>query len=104
MIDTDSVWLHFHCVGGKARTGSFMYLYDMMKNPDVSMYDLLYRQARLGANYPLYVDDNEEDWEMGLHAEKAEKAALLYEYVHENCESNYETPWSVWLAGRQSVE
>lgn len=54
--------------------------------------------------YPLYVDDNEEDWEMGLHAEKAEKAALLYEYVHENRESNYETPWSVWLAGRQSVE
>lgn len=53
-IDMDNVWLHFHCVAGEGRTGAFMCLYDMMKNPEVSMKDITYRQTKLGSNYPLY--------------------------------------------------
>lgn len=34
-INMDDTWIHFHCVAGEGRTGTFMCLYDMMKNPDV---------------------------------------------------------------------
>ena len=36
-IDPDQSWLHFHCMGGRGRTGVMMMLYDMMMNPDVPM-------------------------------------------------------------------
>ena len=53
-IDMDNTWLHFHCVGGKGRTGTFMMLYDKMKNPQVSDKDIMYRHAQMGASYPIY--------------------------------------------------
>ena len=49
-VDMDNTWLHFHCVGGKGRTGVFMMLYDKMKNPEVSDEDIMVRHARMGAS------------------------------------------------------
>lgn len=51
----DDTWFHFHCGGGKGRTGTFMMLYDRMKNPEVSDKDIMYRHAQMGASYPLCV-------------------------------------------------
>lgn len=42
-------WVHFHCVGGRHRTTTFMAMYDMMHNArDVSFEDILSRQHLLG--------------------------------------------------------
>ena len=98
-IDTDNTWLHFHCVAGEGRTGTFMCLYDMMKNPDVSMKDIMYRQTKLGSNYPLYLQQ-EDDWKKDLYKQKADYFVLLYEYVQENHLNNYEVSWSDWLASK----
>ena len=69
-IDMDDTWFHFHCVGGKGRTGAFMMLYDKMKNPQVSDKDIMYRHARMGASYPIYTG-------AGANARMyAEKAAI----------------------------
>lgn len=95
-IDMDDTWLHFHCVAGEGRTGAFMCLYDMMKNPDVSMKDIAYRQAKLGSNYPLYIQ-TEDDWKKALYQEKADNFVLLYKYVQENYKDNYKVSWSKWL-------
>ena len=95
-IDTDNSWLHFHCVAGEGRTGTFMCLYDMMKNPEVSMRDIAYRQTKLGSNYPLYIQEK-DDWKKDLYQEKADQFVLLYKYVQENYKNNYDISWSEWL-------
>lgn len=98
-IDMDNSWLHFHCVAGEGRTGTFMCLYDMMKNPNVAMKDITYRQTKLGSNYPLYLQDK-DNWKKELYQEKTDKFVLLYQYVQENYKNNYQVLWSEWLKNR----
>ncbi len=96
-IDMDNTWFHFHCVGGKGRTGTFMMLYDKMKNPQVSDKDIMYRHAQMGASYPIYTGSNSN---APMYTEKAELTPLLYQYVEENCKDGYAVSWSEWLADR----
>ena len=96
-IDMDDTWFHFHCVGGKGRTGTFMMLYDKMKNPQVSDKDIMYRHAQMGASYPIYTGSGAN---APMYTEKAELTPLLYQYVEENCEDGYSVSWSEWLADR----
>lgn len=93
-IDTDNTWLHFHCVGGKGRTGVFMMLYDKMKNPQVSDEDIMIRHARMGADYPIYVANSSNAL---MYAEKSEIMPLLLTYAEENAADGYKVSWSAWL-------
>lgn len=95
-VDTDDVWFHFHCQGGSGRTGAFMMIYDKMKNPHVDDKDILYRHAKTGSNYPLYLGDG-DSYKDPLYKEKAEMAPLIFDYIEQNHESNYEVSWSQWL-------
>lgn len=86
-VDTDSVWIHFHCVAGMGRTGAFMCLYDMMMNPGVSYEDISDRQSALGAG--------------SMRAEHSERISrLLYQYVQENRADGYKVSWSDWLLNK----
>ena len=95
-IDPDQAWLHFHCMGGRGRTGVMMMIYDMMMNPDVPMQDIAVRQAMLGSSYALYTE-NSDSYKVPLYEEKARMTPLFYEYVQQNHKNNYNIPWSVWL-------
>lgn len=99
-IDMDDTWFHFHCGGGKGRTGTFMMLYDKMKNPQVSDKDIMYRHAQMGASYPLYTGSGSN---AAMYAEKAEMTPLLYEYVAENAAAGYPVSWSEWLSERMGA-
>ena len=101
-IDPDQVWLHFHCMAGRGRTGIMMMLYDMMMNPDVPMQDIAVRQVMLGSGYALYTEDS-DSYKAPLYAEKARMTPLFYEYVQQNRESNYDVPWSVWLEEQEAL-
>lgn len=92
--DMDNTWFHFHCVGGKGRTGTFMMLYDKMKNSGVSDKDIMYRHARMGASYPIYTGSGSN---AAMYAEKADLTPLLYQYVEENAADGYAVSWSDWL-------
>lgn len=96
-IDTENTWFHFHCHAGSGRTGTFMMLYDKMLNPEIPAQDIMYRQAKMGSNYPLYLGDA-DSYKAPLYAEKADMAPLLFQYVEENHATNYEVSWSEWLA------
>ena len=95
-VDTENTWFHFHCVGGKGRTGTFMMLYDKMKNPQVSDKDIMYRHAMMGASYPIYTGSGSN---APMYAEKAELTPLLYQYVEENAADGFAVSWTEWLRG-----
>lgn len=99
-IDVENTWFHFHCAGGSGRTGAFLMIYDKMRNPHVSNKDILYRHSKTGSNYPLYLGDG-DSYKDPLYKEKAELAPLIFEYIEQNHESNYEVSWSEWLEDRQ---
>ena len=100
-LDTDHVWLHFHCQAGMGRTGTFMCIYDMMKNPDVPLEDIVLRQAMTGSSYLLYPGIPGEK-KREKYRTKSENIRLVYEYIQENRESDYEVTWSEWLSAHNT--
>ena len=100
-IDPDKVWLHFHCKAGLGRTGIMMMIYDMIRNPDVPMMDIVVRQNMMGANYVLKKNTS-ESFKVPLYEEKNRMTPLFYEYVQENYATGFEEPWSTWLEKHES--
>lgn len=98
-----NAWIHFHCKAGKGRTTSFMAMYDMMQNPDVSLKDILYRQYLIGGEYVAYVPvseknaQNDTSWRYVFYKNKAKMVAFFYKYVQSNYRNNYKIQWSQWL-------
>ena len=99
-LDTDQVWLHFHCQAGKSRTGIFMSVYDMMKNPDVAFEDIMLRHAMTGSSYFPYADPDSELAEVYLLRSK--RIRQVYDYIQE-AGGNYSVPWSQWIAEKESA-
>ena len=98
-IDTENVWLHFHCQAGKSRTGIFMAIYDMMKNPDVAFEDIMLRHAMTGSSYFPYVDESSDIAD--VYALRAKRIRQVYDYIQE-MDGNYTVPWSQWIAQKES--
>ncbi len=96
----NDTWLHFHCKAGKGRTTLLMALYDMMKNPQISFHDIIYRQYMLGGEFIMYPgnEPDEQEWKIPLCQEKIEMIPLLYQYVKENYQTGYKMKWSEWKA------
>lgn len=94
----DDAWLHFHCVAGKGRTGAMMCIYDIMRNPDVKLKDIAYRQHLLGANYLL--DKGDDTWTGAYKAEVSLMLTAFYSYAQECGADGYQKSWSEWLMGR----
>ena len=92
-------WLHFHCEAGKGRTTTFLAMYDMMKNPQVPLKDILYRQLLLGGNYVAYTEDisASSNWKAPYYNQKAKMIEVFYQYVQENHQNNFQVLWSDWL-------
>jgi hypothetical protein len=93
-----NAWLHFHCQAGAGRTTQYMIFYDMMRNPDLSLKDITYRQCLLGGNYLLYDGSapGEDPVKAELCAEKAQMISLFYEYIQKNYANGFTTKWSQW--------
>lgn len=91
-------WLHFHFKAGKGRTTSFMVFYDILRNPDVPLKDIVYRQTNIGGEYVLYEggDPDEKAWKIPLCEEKAEMIPLFYRYVQETYGNGFAVKWSEW--------
>ena len=100
-IDMDNSWLHFHCMAGLGRTGIMMSVYDMMKNPDVPMLDILARQTMTGGSYPLS-EGHSEDHLSSYDETRLRMVPLIYQYIQENHEANYPISWSEWLKQQEA--
>lgn len=95
-VGLDHVWLHFHCHAGKSRTGIFMAIYDMIRNPSVPFEDIMLRHAMTGSSYFPYV--NGQDALADVYALRARRIRQVYDYLHSDQNGNELMPWSVWVA------
>lgn len=95
-IDMNSSWLHFHCQAGIGRTAIMMSIYDMMKNPEVEMTDILVRHTMTGGAYPLSAGQGDEALKE-YDEKRIRLVPLVYDYIHESREANDEILWSEWL-------
>ena len=91
-------WVHFHCQAGRGRTTMYMTFYDMLKNPDVPLKDIMYRQTELGGTSLYYKGDRptEQPWRVELFTETSWLTPLLYDYVQDNKVNGYSVSWTDW--------
>ena len=94
-----NAWLHFHCQAGQGRTTAYMAMYDMMKNPDLSLGTILSRQYLIGNNYVAYrvAAPKDGDWKAAYYNQKADMVAKFYQYVQEQHADGFRMSWSKWL-------
>ena len=92
----EDAWLHFHCHAGHGRTTTFLVMYDLLRNPDVSLEDVARRQYLLGGT-DLLSKSSGEDWYAQAHNERAEMLRLFYRYASELRTKDTSLSWSAWL-------
>ena len=92
----ENSWLHFHCQAGHGRTTTFLVMYDIMKNPDVSLEDICKRQYLLGGSN-LLVEPEGNDWYAKMSCDRAKKIRLFYEFVQGTRNEQIGLQWSEWL-------
>lgn len=93
------VWLHFHCHAGHGRTTSFMVMYDILRNPGLSLETIAQRQWLLGgAN--LLAGSLADNWQAEYANDRAAKLRLFYVYVQEQRPAGFAVSWADWLAAQ----
>ena len=89
-------WLHFHCQAGHGRTTTFLAMYDIMKNPDVSLEEICKRQYLLGGSN-LLLEPEGDDWYAKNSRDRAKKIRLFYEFIQGTRAEQIGLQWSEWL-------
>ncbi len=92
----ENSWLHFHCQAGHGRTTTFLAMYDIMKNPDVSLEEICKRQYLLGGSN-LLLEPEGNDWYAKKSRDRAKKIRLFYEFVQGTRAEKIGLQWSEWL-------
>lgn len=91
-----NAWLHFHCHAGHGRTTAFLVMYDIMRNPDVSLEDICKRQYLLGGTN-LLLEPEGDDWHSEMARDRANKIRLFYEFIQGTRAERIGLQWSEWL-------
>ncbi len=76
-------WLHFKCRGGKGRTTTFMTIYDIIRNPNVKLEEILARQKAIGGtDFATVRPKTGQAWKQRYANERAKLIRVFYEYRH----------------------
>lgn len=91
-----NAWLHFHCQAGHGRTTTFLVMYEIMKNPDVSLEEICKRQYLLGGSN-LLLEPEGDDWYSKMARDRAKKIRLFYDFMQGTKAERIGLQWSEWL-------
>jgi len=95
-------WVHMHCYAGRGRTTLFMSFFDMLRNPNVPLRDIINRQVLIGGvNLYYVVKEGDKAWRIPLFTEIDRMMSLLKLYVDENASNGYTRSWSDWKATKR---
>lgn len=92
----DNAWLHFHCHAGHGRTTTFLVMYDIMKNPDLTLEEICRRQYLLGGTN-LLLEPEGNDWYSKMARDRTEKIRLFYGWAQGTHSEEIGLTWSEWL-------
>jgi len=93
----EDAWVHMHCYAGRGRTTLFMAFFDMLRNPDVPLRDIINRQLLIGGVNLRYVyKDGDKLWRVPLFTEIDCMTELMKLYVDENVSNGYTRSWTEW--------
>ena len=95
-----NAWLHFHCQAGHGRTTTFLVMYDILKNPDVSLEEICKRQYLLGGSN-LLLEPEGDDWYSRQSRDRAKKIRLFYEFIQGTRAEQIGLEWSEWLEAKR---
>ena len=89
----NNAWVHFHCLAGQGRTTSFMAIYDMIRNPDVPVDDIIKRQYLIGGIDLTAINKDERD----ASIRRLKLLQLFSRYYREKCAGKTGLRWGAWL-------
>lgn len=89
-------WLHFHCQAGQGRTTTFLVMYDIMKNPEVSLEEICKRQYLLGGSN-LLLEPQGDDWGEKMARDRAKKIRLFYDFMQGTRTEQIGLQWSEYV-------
>lgn len=92
-----NAWVHLHCAGGNGRTSVFMAFFDMLRNPEISEKDIVYRQCLIGgtcAYFEYY--PGVKEWRIPLFTETSHMIHVMKMYADQNVGNGYSKSWSQW--------
>ena len=89
-------WLHFHCQAGHGRTSTFLSIYDIMRNPDVDLEDIVKRHYLQGGT-DLLAPAQGDSWYAVQNRRRAKMIRLFYRYAHEYLAGETALSWGEWL-------
>ena len=92
----ENAWLHFHCQAGHGRTTTFLVMYDILKNPELSLEEICKRQYLLGGSNIL-IEPEGDDFYAKNDRDRAKKIRLFYEFVQGTRAEQIGLQWSEWL-------
>lgn len=93
----EDAWLHFHCHAGHGRTTTFLSIYDILRNPDVSLEDVVKRHyLQGGTNILAEPEGNKRSAREARR--RAKMIRLFYRYANELRTKETALSWSEWQA------
>ncbi len=94
-------WLHLHCHAGHGRTTTFLVFFDIMKNPEVPLEEIVARQHALGGT-DLFNTEDEVRWRAREKTKRADTVRAFYEYAKVARADGFRTLWSQWKKSRMT--
>lgn len=90
------VWVHFHCHGGHGRTSTFMIMYDIMRNPTLSLQNILDRQVKIGSMDVRHISGAGKSYKIADQKDRLHFIRLFYQYVHSH-DGYGKVSWTNWV-------
>ena len=89
-----SAWVHFHCHAGHGRTTTFLVMYDMIRNPDVSVDEIIERQYLIGGSDLTAL--KKAEWKNERIVERLEMLRSFSRYIRAKHAGETTLRWSAW--------